>query len=42
MNKKNQIKPALIVCAVMALLIVVAFVITSLINRNVVKNAVED
>lgn len=38
MNKKNQIKPALIVCAVMALLIVVAFVITSLINRNVVKN----
>lgn len=38
MNKKNQVKPALIICTIMAALVIVAFVITSMINRNVVKN----
>lgn len=37
-NKRYQIKPALILCGVMALFIVVIFVMAGNINRNVAKN----
>lgn len=37
-NKRYQLKPALIMCAVMAALIIVIFVMAGNINRNVAKN----